>query len=78
LYVKKRLAFAVAAFFMNGLGAIVSGLAFMRYLSPFYSYLGDTVPLAKGFTFGYVALGTVAVVGSAIATRRFDRRDLAV
>ncbi len=71
-------AIVVASFLMNGLGAIVNGLAFMRYLSPFYWYLGDTVPLAKGFTFGYLALGTVAIIGSAIATRRFDRRDLAV
>jgi ABC-2 type transport system permease protein len=71
-------ALAVAAFFMNGLGAIVEGLAFMRYLSPFYWYLGDTVPLAKGFTFGYLALAVLALVGSAIATRRFDTRDLAV
>jgi ABC-2 type transport system permease protein len=71
-------AFGIAAFFMNGLGAIVSGLAFMRYLSPFYWYLGDTVPLAKGFTFGYLSLAVVAVIGSGIATRRFDRRDLAV
>lgn len=71
-------AIAVAAFFMNGLGAIVSGLAFMRYLSPFYWYLGDTVPLAKGFTFGYFALAVVAVVGSLVASRRFRTRDLAV
>ncbi len=71
-------AIVVAAFFMNGLGAIVNGLAFMRYLSPFYWYLGDTVPLAKGFTFGYLALGVVAILGSAVATKRFSSRDLAV
>jgi ABC-2 type transport system permease protein len=71
-------AVAVTAFFMNGLGTIVEGLAFMRYFSPFYWYLGDTVPLAKGFTFGYLALAVLAVIGSAIATRRFDSRDLAV
>jgi hypothetical protein len=63
---------------MNGLGAIVNGLAFMRYLSPFYWYLGDTVPLAKGFTFGYVALAVVAVLGSVLASLRFRTRDLAV
>ena len=71
-------AVAIAAFFMNGLGAIVSGLAFMRYLSPFYWYLGDTVPLAKGFTSGYFALAAVAVLGSVLASRRFRTRDLAV
>jgi ABC-2 type transport system permease protein len=71
-------AVAVTAFFMNGLGTIVEDLAFMRYFSPFYWYLGDTVPLAKGFTFGYLALAVLAVIGSAIATRRFGSRDLAV
>lgn len=71
-------AIAVASFLMNGLGAIVDGLAFMRYLSPFYWYLGDTVPLAKGVTVGYLALGAVAIIGSAIGTNRFGKRDLAV
>jgi ABC-2 type transport system permease protein len=71
-------AVAVATFFMNGLGAIVDSLAFMRYFSPFYWYLGDTVPLSKGFTFGYLALALVAVAGTAVATRRFTTRDLAV
>lgn len=71
-------AVAVASFFMNGLGAIVDSLAFMRYLSPFYWYLGDTVPLSKGFTFGYLALASVAAVGTVIATRRLATRDLAV
>jgi hypothetical protein len=50
----------------------------MRYFSPFYWYLGDTVPLSKGFTFGYLALALVAVAGTAVATRRFTTRDLAV
>ena len=71
-------AIAVFAFFLNGLGAIVDALTLIRYLSPFYWYLGDTVPLAKGFTFGYLALGVVAVVGTVIATVRFEKRDLAV
>jgi ABC-2 type transport system permease protein len=71
-------AIAIASFFMNGLGAIVNGLAFMRYLSPFYWYLGDTVPLAKGFTLGYVALGATAILGSVVAAQRFRTRDLAV
>jgi len=68
----------VFTFFLNGLGAIVDVLEPARYLSPFYWYLGDTVPLAKGFTFGYLALAIVAVVGSLIAARSFETRDLAV
>jgi ABC-2 type transport system permease protein len=71
-------AIAVFAFFLNGLGAIVEVLTLIRYLSPFYWYLGDTVPLAKGFTFGYLALGVVALAGTVIATMRFESRDLAV
>lgn len=71
-------AFAVASFFMNGIGAIADVLNPLRYLSPFYWYLGDTVPLNKGFTFGYLALAAVAVVGTAIALTRFQTRDLAV
>ena len=70
-------AVAIAAFFMNGLGAIVDGLAFMRYMSPFYWYLGDTVPLAKGFTFGYLMLGLISILGTGIASKRFATRDLA-
>jgi ABC-2 type transport system permease protein len=71
-------AVAVFTFFLNGLGAIVDVLQPARYLSPFYWYLGDTVPLSKGFTFGYLALAVVAVVGSLFAARSFETRDLAV
>ncbi len=71
-------AFAIVAFFLNGLGVIVDALAPTRWLSPFYWYLGDTVPLAKGFTWGYAALAVVAVAGTVIAIARFEHRDLAV
>ena len=71
-------AIAVGAFFLNGLGAIIDFLGPARYLSPFYWYLGDTVPLAKGITWGYVALAVIALAGTAIAVARFEHRDLAV
>jgi len=71
-------AIGAAAWFLNGLGAIVDGLAPLRALSPFYWYLGDTAPLAKGFEPQYLLLLTVAVVGTAFATWRFESRDLAV
>jgi ABC-2 type transport system permease protein len=71
-------AVAVGMYFLNGLGAIVDVLAPFRYLSPFYWYLGDVVPLSKGFTFGYLALAVVAVAGTALAAQRFTHRDLAV
>jgi ABC-2 type transport system permease protein len=66
------------AWFLNGLGAIVDGLAPFRMLSPFYWYLGNTAPLAKGFEAQYLLLVLVAIVGAAFATWRFDSSDLAV
>jgi ABC-2 type transport system permease protein len=66
------------AWFLNGLGAIVDGLAPFRVLSPFYWYLGNTAPLAKGFEAQYLLLVLVAVAGTAFATWRFKSSDLAV
>ncbi|MGI9667161.1 MAG: ABC transporter permease subunit [Acidimicrobiia bacterium] len=71
-------AFGVVAWFVNGLGSFVDFLMPFRWISPFFWYLGDTVPLAKGFTFGYLALAVVAVAGTAIAAARFQTKDLAV
>lgn len=71
-------AIGAVAWFLNGLGAIVDGLAPLRALSPFYWYLGDTAPLAKGFEPQYLLLLAVAVAGTAIAAWRFESRDLAV
>jgi ABC-2 type transport system permease protein len=70
-------AIAVFAYLVNGLGAIVDVLAPVRWLSPFYWYLGDTVPLNKGVTWGYLALAVVAIAGTVVATARFRTRDLA-
>jgi ABC-2 type transport system permease protein len=67
-----------AAWFLNGLGAIVDGLEPFRILSPFYWYLGNTAPLAKGFEPQYLMLALVAVVGAAFATWRFESSDIAV
>ena len=71
-------AIGATAWFLNSLGAIVDGLAPLRILSPFYWYLGDTVPLGKGFVPQYLLLLLVALIGTAIAVWRFDSRDLAV
>ncbi len=71
-------AIGAVAWFLNGLGSVVDGLAPFRILSPFYWYLGDTAPLAKGFEPQYALLLLVAVVGTGIAVWRFDTRDLAV
>ncbi|GMQ99051.1 MAG: hypothetical protein BMS9Abin17_1597 [Acidimicrobiia bacterium] len=71
-------AIGAVAWFLNGLGSIVDGLAPFRSLSPFYWYLGDKAPLGKGFEPQYLLLLLVAVVGTAIALWRFESRDLAV
>lgn len=71
-------AIVVVTYFLNGLGAVIDALEPFRYLSPFYWYLGDTVPLAKGVTWGYVALAVVAIAGTYVAMFRFRTRDLAV
>jgi len=68
----------VVTYFLNGLGAVVDFLEPFRVLSPFYWYLGDTVPLGKGLTFGYLALAIMAMAGTAVALARFRTRDLAV
>ncbi len=71
-------AVGVVAWFLNGLGSFIDVLSPFRWLSPFYWYLGDIVPLGKGFTFGYLALAVVALAGTAVAVMRFRSRDLAV
>jgi len=71
-------AVAVVTYFLNGLGASVDILGPFRYLSPFYWFLGDTVPLSKGLTWGYLALAVVAVGGTLFAMSRFRSRNLAV
>ena len=72
------IAIAVASYFLNGLGAIVDVLEPVRPLSPFFWYLGDTAPLARGFGAGDLFLAVGSVIGLAVAIWRFETRDLAV
>ncbi|GMQ93262.1 MAG: hypothetical protein BMS9Abin12_0739 [Acidimicrobiia bacterium] len=71
-------AFAVVSYFLNGLATVVDPIAPFRLISPFFWFLGDTVPLAKGIEPAYALLFLGAVAGAWIATWRFDKRDLAV
>ena len=71
-------AVAVGTYFLNGLATIVNPIAPLRILSPFFWYLGDTAPLAKGPQPAYLLLLLGGVAGSAIAAWRFNTRDLAV
>lgn len=69
-------AIAVVTYFMNGIGSLMESISPLRALSPFYWYLGDTVPLGKGPQASYLLLLLVALAGTAFALRRFDKRDL--
>lgn len=69
---------AVGTFLLNGLGATTEALEWMRPLSPFYWYLGDSPPLAAGFH-GTFWLLAAAVVMFFVASRGlFQRRDVGV
>ena len=68
----------MASYFLNGLGAIVDVLEPIRPFSPFFWYLGDTAPLARGFGIGYLLLAIGALIGLGISVWRFEKRDLAV
>ncbi len=69
---------AFGTFLLNGLGALTDGMAPLRLLSPFYWYLGDAPPLAKGFEPSYLLLLFGALAATWAASVRFHRRDLAV
>lgn len=70
-------AVAVVSFFLNGLAVVVKPIEGLRSLSPFYWYLGDTPPLAKGLEPGYLLLLVGGAIGVAVALWRFQTRDLA-
>jgi ABC-2 type transport system permease protein len=67
---------AGAAFILNGFGSIVDELAPARWLSPFFWYLRDTPPLARGFSGSYWLLVIGIVLFGLLAIPAFRRRDL--
>ncbi len=71
-------AVTVAAFFLNGLAAVVDDIAWTRWLSPFHWLQGPN-PLANGFAWGEFALllATVIVLLT-VAVIGFERRDIDV
>lgn len=69
-------AVAVGGILLNGLGAAVDGIAPLRYLSPFYWFLGDTPPLLRGFSAGPLVLLGAALLAVGIGAVQFERRDL--
>ena len=70
-------AFAIVSYFVNGLGSVVEPIGVVRPLSPFYWYIGDTAPLAKGIEPAYLLLLIGALAFTAVAIWRFGSRDLA-
>ena len=55
---------------------LVGGIAWLKYLSPFYYYAGHD-PLRRGIdAVDLVVLGALALVLTALGTAAFERRDL--
>lgn len=66
----------VVGWLINGFAPLVSALAWLKYLSPFYYYAGHD-PLTQGTDVGDLAvLGVVTVALVAVAMLAFERRDL--
>lgn len=70
------MAVAVAAFFLNALGALVDWLEPWRVISPFYHYIAND-PLSRGLDPAHAGvLVGLAMICFAIALIAFERRDL--
>ena len=69
-------AFALLGYLVNGFAPLVSAIAWLKYVSPFYYYAhGD--PLTEGADArGLVVLGLFAVVLTGVAVAAMRRRDL--
>jgi ABC-2 type transport system permease protein len=66
----------VLGWLINGFAPLVSGLDWLKYLSPFYYYAGHD-PLTRGIdATDLLVLGGVALVLTALAMAGFERRDV--
>jgi ABC-2 type transport system permease protein len=69
-------AFGVVGFLVNGFAPLVGGLDWLKYLSPFYYYVGHD-PVANGVDWdGLVVLALATVAFTAIGVAGFRHRDL--
>jgi ABC-2 type transport system permease protein len=69
-------AVAVIGFLVNGFAPLVDGIAWLKYLSPFYYYSGHD-PIADGVDIsGLVVLTVATLVLVAVAVEGLRRRDL--
>ena len=66
----------VLGWLINGFAPLVGALDWLKYLSPFYYYVGHD-PLTQGIDVGDLAvLGVATIVLTALAVVAFERRDL--
>lgn len=66
----------VVGWLINGFAPLVSGIAWLKYLSPFYYYAGHD-PLTSGVhVIDLGVLAAAAIVLTAAAVAGFERRDL--
>jgi ABC-2 type transport system permease protein len=69
-------AYAVIGFLVNGFAPLVTGLDWLKYLSPFYYYAGHD-PLTKGIDWaGLIVLALATIACTAAAVIGIRRRDL--
>ena len=69
-------ALAVAAYVVNSLAPLVSGLRPLQELSPVYHYVASD-PLRRGLELEHCAvLAGIALVAAVLAVAAFDRRDI--
>jgi ABC-2 type transport system permease protein len=69
-------AVAILGWLINSFAPLVSGIAWLKYLSLFYYYAGND-PLTHGVDgTGIIALGLTSLVLLALAVVGFERRDL--
>ena len=66
----------IVGWLINGFAPLVGGIAWLKYLSPFYYYAGHD-PLRRGIdAVDLVVLGAVAAALALLAMASFERRDL--
>lgn len=73
---RAAIALAVVSYLLHGLSNLLDATAALRWASPWSWYVHDAVPLARGVPWTYALLAATTVAGVALATRRFERREL--
>ncbi len=69
-------AVGILGWLINSFAPLVSGISWLKYLSPFYYYSGHD-PLSRGVDIpGLVVLGALALLLTALAMAGIERRDL--